>query len=141
MRIPADVATHAIGHGVGHAHFWDRAMVAGFSRAQFLRRGAATVGGVAGLGALGASPAFGAASDPKPVPANPDLFGFHLYLPGPGNEPSTITDFNGHVGVAVVRGTGAATGGDLNFEVDMRFMKGLYSGEDSRLRQGAFAFV
>jgi hypothetical protein len=72
---------------------------------------------------------------------------FHIFLPGEGSEPSTITDFNGSVGVSVVQGTWSATGtptGGVSsgvWEADTRFMKGLFVGSDGQRRQGAFGFV
>ena len=67
---------------------------------------------------------------------------FHVVLPGPDNEPSTITDYNGFTGIAAVQGHGTDNDGNtLYFDVDVRFMKGLYTGMDGRLRQGAFSFI
>jgi len=39
---------------------------------------------------------------PRPIPGGIDVGGttFHVFLPGAGNEPSTITDFKGLVGLA-----------------------------------------
>jgi hypothetical protein len=63
-------------------------------------------------------------------------------------EPSTITDFNGFVGLAYLSGevwrTNRATGQvrRLPFVAsDMRFMKGVYRGTDGRLHRGSFAFI
>jgi len=92
---------------------------------------------------------------PIPIPGsfNPGLGGpdIHFQLPGPadntntgriGGEPSTITDFNGFIGVANVEGTGTDNNGNpLLYEVDLRFMKGVFQGTDGNLHQGAFAFV
>jgi hypothetical protein len=85
-------------------------------------------------------------------PANLGIFVHHfppvpVLGPGPINEPSQITDFNGLVGVTRV--TGSGTGKDkvtgassrLNFQVDNGFMSGLYVGEDRREHHGTFAFV
>src|SRR5229473_5981113 len=72
---------------------------------------------------------------------------FHIFLPAPGFEPSTITDFNGMVGVANVGGMGTQTDTNTNtskrlaFDVDVRFMRGVYVGEDGRVHRNAFAFV
>jgi hypothetical protein len=71
---------------------------------------------------------------------------FSLTFFGPGMDPSSITDFNGFVGVADVQGTGTATKTDgtsetLLFDTDMRFMKGVYVGQDGRVHQGTFGFV
>jgi hypothetical protein len=93
---------------------------------------------------------------PNPIPGGLDVPPFiHILLPGyPGfgldpatNDPSTINDFNGHVGLTYVRGMGTrtdlATGATarLPFEVDLRFMKGEYVGSDGRRHHGAFALV
>jgi hypothetical protein len=63
-----------------------------------------------------------------------------------GNDPSSIGDFNGLVGVADVQGTGTATYPDrgpetLLFDTDMRFMSGSYVGYDGAVHSGAFALV
>jgi len=83
---------------------------------------------------------------PKPVPANPALGGLHIFLPGENAEPSSITDLNGFVGIGAVTGAGTATLADgstqrLFFDVDNRFMRGEYVGEDGRLHHGTFAFT
>ena len=70
-----------------------------------------------------------------------------MWVPGKGNEPSTITDFRGDVAVADILGTGTGTDTPddpavgLIFDADMRFMQGLYVGRDGRLRQGSFGFI
>lgn len=77
-----------------------------------------------------------------------------LSLFGPGlidpidAEPSTITDFNGFVGLAYISGmvtrTNTATGEERTLPFvnsDMRFMKGVFRGTDGRMHHGAFAFV
>jgi hypothetical protein len=127
----------------------------GFSRTQFLRRGAAVVGGVAGLGLTGTATAGGRPSaDPRPipggllidqnfnitvVPANPTV---HVAPPAIGFELSTITDFNGSVGAAEIQGTARGSDGSTyTFDADMRFMQGVYVAMDGRLRQGSFGFV
>jgi hypothetical protein len=95
---------------------------------------------------------------PKPIPGGLDLGDgnvIHVYLPEPGMEPSTITDFRGFVGINHVQGQGTvttgggggglstptATGDRLVFDADMRFMKGLYLGEDGQEHQATFAFI
>ena len=78
----------------------------------------------------------------------------HFGLPGPadntvptlprviGGEPSTITDFNGSVGVVLVDGTGTdGSGNPLLWEADLRFMRGVYRGVDGDFHFGTFAFV
>jgi len=116
------------------------------------------MGGAAGVTAtaLGASllrpiaaraaPPFGSA--PKPTTNVVSLNGvdFHLTFFAPGADPSTITDFNGLVGVAEVQGQGTATNPDnstetLLFDTDMRFMDGVYVGQDGATHRGTFAFV
>jgi hypothetical protein len=63
-------------------------------------------------------------------------------VPGLGGEPSTITNFNGFVGVAEVEGTGTDGGGNaLLWRSDVRFMKGVYQGIDGNIHQGTFAEV
>ena len=94
---------------------------------------------------------------PLPIPggfANPTGGPFlHFNFSGPadapppfGNEPSTITDFNGDIGVAHVNGTGTGTESTgatstLYFTVDVRFMTGLYQGADGNLHRATFAEV
>jgi hypothetical protein len=87
-------------------------------------------------------------SSPNPTSTKVELNGltFSLTFPGPGADPSSITDFNGFVGFADVQGTGTATNPDgstetLLFDTDMRFMSGTYLGKDSRTYKGAFGFV
>ena len=91
---------------------------------------------------------------PLPIPGifNPGLGGpdIHFQKPGPadntsgrfGGEPSTITDFNGFIGVAHVQGTGTDNSGNTLFwDTDLRFMHGVYQGTDGRIHSGTFAFV
>jgi hypothetical protein len=85
---------------------------------------------------------------PKPTTNVTTIGGvdFHLTFFGPGMDPSAITDFNGFVGVADVQGTGTATNPDggvetLLFDTDMRFMSGVYVGQDGAVHQGTFGFV
>jgi len=71
---------------------------------------------------------------------------FHFTSFGPGVDSSSITDFKGLVGVADVRGTGTARNPDgsvetLLFDTDMRFMKGVYVGQDGAVHTGTFGFV
>ena len=62
-------------------------------------------------------------------------------------DPSTITDFNGHIGLAYVVGMGTHTDqmtGDVShlpYEVDLRFMKGVYVGKDLKIHHGTFALI
>jgi hypothetical protein len=128
----------------------ERVMTARVSRGQFMRRSAAVIGGLAGFRLLGAAPAFAAADDPKPIPggfsetfdlvtSNPFI---HVLPPATGFEMSTITDFNGVVAAAEIRGKASGSDGSTNdFDVDMRLMQGVYVGEDGRYRNRSFAFI
>jgi hypothetical protein len=90
---------------------------------------------------------------PRPIPGGQKFFGdlFHIYMPGlfasGDDEPSTITDFTGLIGLAVLHGKGTRTDKKTGatsrhtFEADMRFMKGLYKGEDKLFRRATFALV
>jgi len=123
------------------------------TRRQFL--GAAA--GAAGL-ALGWSPGLaraGPGGDPVPIPGGFEIAGtlFHAFGPGffgapPDQEPSSITHFNGFIGLAYIDGmcteTNQTTGvvRRLPFLAsDMRFNKGVYRDKTGKIRQGAFAFV
>jgi hypothetical protein len=123
------------------------------SRRQFL--GAAA--GAAGL-ALGWKPGRALAKpggDPVPIPGGFEIAGtlFHNFAPGffgepLDEEPSTITNFNGFVGLAYIDGmcteTNHTTGvvRRLPFlTADMRFMTGVYRDKTGKVRQGAFALV
>jgi len=90
---------------------------------------------------------------PLPIPGEFPA-GVHGYLPGPadspppfGNEPNTITDFNGQVAVANIDGIGTAldttTGATstLLYDVDVRIMQGVYRGVDGDLHTGTFALL
>lgn len=156
MRI-GEVPTHLIGSGrpVGHRHSLD----ATISRRQIIR----TAVGASGLliGARVLQPLLASAAgydDPKPIPGGIAVagVGYHVFLPGHPptdtagtmiNEPSTITDFNGVVGIMDATGTGMGTelttGSKipLAFEVDLRFMKGTYIAQDGKARIATFGFV
>lgn len=139
----------------GHAHFWQRAL----TRSQFVRTAAAATGAIvtadlwtpslaqaAGPSVHPSIAALGAAA-PKEIPGFfvpfPGAEQVHLFLPGtPNDEPSSITDFNGQVGLAHVSGTGTdGTGTSLTFDADMRFMRGLYIGTDGQRHIGTFGLV
>jgi hypothetical protein len=120
-------------------------------RRAFIADVAGVAGGVLGAGLLWPDVGWaGKASNaaPKPTTNVTTINGqsFHFTSFGPGVDPSSITDFNGFVGVADVRGTGTATyvdGGTetLLFDTDMRFMKGVYVGQDGAVHKGTFGFV
>jgi len=91
---------------------------------------------------------------PVPIPGGTPVLGggFHLFGPGiidPNDaEPASITDFDGFVGLAYITGTVTRTN-TVTHEVrtlpflnsDMRFMKGVFRGQDGKMHNGAFAFV
>jgi hypothetical protein len=129
---------------MGHAHFWERAL----SRRQVMVAGAGGAVATATLLSAGLlAPELAQARShtpvaPKPIPLT--LGPFHVQLLGPGQEPSSITDFNGFVGVADVQGTGTGKGpgaGTLLFDTDMRFMSGEYVGVDGKHHHATFGFV
>jgi len=125
----------------GHAHFLERAL----SRRQFLGA-AAAVGGAAAMSGLALPSVAEAAAPgpgtPRPIPGTVAPGApFHIILPGAGNEPSTITDFNGFGAIADITGVGTGTGTDLTFGADMRFMTGIFRGTDGRVHKGTFGFV
>ena len=120
----------------------------GFSRRAFIGGAAAATGAALGSGLL--SPAAALASHsrpaPKPTTAVTTISGidFHFTSFAPGVDPSSITDFKGHVGVADVRGTGTARSPDGSvetflFDTEMRFMKGVYVGQDGAVHRGRLA--
>jgi hypothetical protein len=128
----------------GHNHFWQRAL----SRRSFL----VTAAGVAGASLVfGQRPSSGA--DPRPIPGGIQPFGpgtevFHVFLIGPGVEPSTITDFNGFVGATEIQGPWTVSGPSAptpvpptTYDADMRFMTGEYIGADGRHHLGTFGFI
>jgi hypothetical protein len=140
---PTHGESHRSQHYIGHTHFWERAMM---SRRRFMTAAAATTGVVLGSGLWMPKLALAAGSDPKPIPGG-FAPGFHVFLLGEGNEPSTITDFKGFVGVADVQGTGKATNTrtgfheTLNYDTDVRFMQGTYIGMDGNQYSDTFGFI
>jgi hypothetical protein len=66
----------------------------------------------------------------------------------PDLDPSTITDFNGFVGLAFISGmvtrTNMTTGVSRRLPfltADMRFMQGVFRDTEGRVSQGTFALV
>jgi hypothetical protein len=149
----------------GHAHFWERAL----SRRQFVRTAAGTTAVVLGAGLW--TPSLAAAANPgnddddhdhhgvvqpTPIPGGTDLLAllglppgpiYHFFFPAFGQEVSTINNLNGSVAAAEIQGTGTAidtkTGAKtpLTFDADMRFMDGVYVGEDGHTHRGTFGFI
>jgi hypothetical protein len=121
------------------------------SRGQFLRRGALTIGGVAGLGLADAAAAFGrTAGQPSPIPGGFDVnFNpvstdpvVHVLPPAVGFEMSTITDFKGVIAAGEIQGSAHGNDGTpYDFDTDMRFMSGTYVDVDGRVRTGSFGFI
>ena len=114
------------------------------SRRTFLKAGVATTALIATTGVMSAR-SVAKSGTPTPVPLNA-AFGLHVYFVDPTMEPSTITDFHGRVGAAIVDGTGTwKVDGNapetLLFDTDMRFMQGTFRGTDGLSHKGTFAFV
>ncbi|HKV56981.1 MAG TPA: twin-arginine translocation signal domain-containing protein [Ktedonobacteraceae bacterium] len=134
---------------VGHTHFWERAML---SRRQFMETAAGATGVVLASGFWMPGRALADNAAPRPIPGGIQPFGpgtelFHVFPIAPGVELSTITDFHGSIGGAEVQGTGTATNtgtgatSALLFDVDMRFMQGVYVGMDGETHRGTFSFI
>lgn len=120
------------------------------SRRRFMGSMAGVAGAAVGSGLFPATVLAGkpANSAPKPTATKQTINGvtFSLTFFGDGMDPSSISDFNGFVGVADVQGTGTATNPDgstetLLFDTDMRFMSGVYVGVDGAVHKGTFGFV
>ncbi len=135
------------------------------TRREFLKAGAGAAAAAIALGFDGprAARAASSSADPRPIPYGSAFLGpgslFHVEAPGyplpspPFNvnpataDPSTITDFNGFVGLTYVGGQGThhnlVTGAteEMYWEVDLRFMVGEYVGKDGRHHHGTFGFV
>ena len=95
---------------------------------------------------------------PVPIPGGTPLLGggYHVWAPAPpaagldsmDAEPATITNFNGFVGLAYINGMvtrrNRVTGETVELPFlgsDMRFMTGVYRGDDGRVRRGTFGFI
>ena len=135
------------GH-IGHRHFWQRAAM---SRRGFLGAGMAATAGLLLTPSFAGADGAVTGATPSPIPGGFVFDGklFHNYAPGVFDavdaDPSGITDFNGHVGYAVIDGSGigrTASGPvPLSYEVDLRFMQGVYVGVDGRRRRGTFCLI
>ena len=113
------------------------------SRRHFLGTAAGAAGLLLGSSLL--SPARAAVcADPRHIPGGFADFGHFYHQRYPNQvaadteDPSTITDFNGHIGLAYVQGMGTHTDkmtgivSHLPYRVDLRFMKGVYVGKDGK---------
>jgi hypothetical protein len=83
---------------------------------------------------------------PVPVTAAPGSF-LHVFG-GPGADNSTISNFKGSIGSALINGnvtrTNVKTGEQGYFpfiNANMRFMTGTFKGTDGQEHSGTFAFV
>jgi len=121
-----------------------------FSRRAFIGGATVAAGATLGSGLLSPAGALAWHTQPAPKPTTTittiNGIDFHLTIYGPGMDPSSIADFKGLVGVAQVQGTGIARNPDnsvetLLFDTDMRFMKGVYVGQDGAVHRGTFGFV
>lgn len=135
--------SHLTGWSRNHTDLWRR----GLTRRKFIGASVVATAGALTVPAWMPARVEADANDPTPIPQTiaPGA-PFHVQLPGAG-QPGTITNFEGVVGVAAVGGTGTATNvitgatERLNFDVDNRFMKGVYVGAGGQTYHATFAFV
>jgi hypothetical protein len=135
-----------------HRHQGHRHVSMAVSRRQFLGTAAGAASLLLGSSVL--SPAHAAdCADRTHIPGGFSEFG-HFYHQLYSNQdaahtedPSTITHFKGHIGLAYVEGIGTHTDKitgkeiDLPYRVDLRFMEGVYVGQDGKKHHGAFAAI
>lgn len=128
-----------------------------WSRRQFVRTAAGTAMVGASVGAGLWQPRLALAHnnhEPVHIPGGTPLLGGAFHVFGPGTidpvdaEPSSITDFNGFVGIGFISGTVTRTNtktGEVRtlpfLNSDMRFMQGVFRGTDGQVHQGTFGFV
>ena len=118
--------------------------------------GTAAIGGALGAGLLRADTAAAAPGTfaPVPIPGGTPVLGGNYHVFGPAlsdpidAEPSTITNFEGFVGLAYLNGKATQTNtktGDTHpypfLNSDMRFMTGNFRATDGNVHQGTFALV
>jgi hypothetical protein len=139
--------------GLGHAAHPGSHVDHVLSRRTFMVGAAGATAAALGSGFLRPTDALAAGfstSPPKPTTNVLAIGGLDFHLVPltfeSGVDLSSITDFNGFVGVADVRGTGTGTNPDgsvesLLFDTDMRFMSGVYVGLDGAVHKGVFGFV
>ena len=135
---------------VGHTHFWERATM---SRRQFMTTAAGATGVVLASGLWMPGRALADNAAPKPIPGDWQPFGpgtevFHVDALSPGlTENSTIFDFHGTIGAAIIDGTGIGTNTktgvttSLTFDTDMRFIQGVHIGLDGEKHFGTFSLI
>jgi hypothetical protein len=90
---------------------------------------------------------------PVPIPggdAVPPVGFLHAFFPGPTSigddgfdiEPSTITNFKGFTGVAMLAGTATdANGNSFDLMSDLRVFQGEYASADGRHHHGTFVLI
>lgn len=150
--VPMRPIAPSVSEGQWHARGW--------SRREFLRTaaGAAAVGAAASAGlirpggALAGGPGIGLV---EPIPTTVEFFPgvqSHVLGPpvlfGPDSDPATVNNFQGASAIAFISGTcerrNRKTGETRTLPFlfsDMRFMKGVFRGQDGRVRDAAFGFV
>src|SRR5260370_36062199 len=92
---------------VGHAHFWERAML---SRRQFIGTSVGAAGAVLSSGLWLPAVAHADGGDqvaPRPIPGGTPILGpgtevFHFFRPERGKKRAAIFHFNQYVGLAAV---------------------------------------
>ena len=122
------------------------------SRRHFLQSAAALTAFSATLGSPGAVEAQGIGLV-LPIPSTLDIFGeqFHVLAPpltAVDDDPSSVFNFEGSVGIAFISGTARRTDRQTGASQtlpylfnDMRFMQGMFVGRDGHARNGTFAFT
>jgi hypothetical protein len=122
------------------------------SRRHFLQRAAALTAFSATLGQTRALEAQGIGLV-LPIPTTLDIFGqqFHVLAPpltAVNDDPSSVFNFDGAVGIAFISGTAQRTdrrtGASQTMPYlfnDMRFMQGRFVGRDGHTRNATFAFT
>jgi len=144
---PASRESHNGQQYVGHTHFWERALL---SRRQFMLTAAGTTGAVLSSGLWMPGSALAWDKAPRPIPGGFTFNGkfFHVDPMSPGlTENSSIFDFHGSIGTAIIDGKGTGTNTktgvttSLTFDTDMRFMQGVYIGLDGEKHQGTFSLI
>lgn len=150
--VPMRPIAPSVSEGQWHARGW--------SRREFLRTaaGAAAVGAAASAGlirpggAIAGGPGIGLV---EPIPTTVEFFPgvqSHVLGPpvlfGPDSDPATVNNFQGASAIAFISGTcerrNRKTGETRTLPFlfsDMRFMKGVFRGQDGRVRDAAFGFV